>query len=750
MEVESNTQYEQFSYTEKKATNKYLVACLVVTCIALIVVSIIAGIYGSQLDQGASKNYCMTTECLETAADLSHTLNASVDPCNDFYHYVCDGWDDDNSWINLDIPQYGEFLAVYNREKDAFVDALFYNTKSELVDHTSVQQATAYFASCHDSENDGTETAVATAWMHYIVNRTTFISYNATASLDQLMNMSWDQETVEAFQSSLQFLTMLGYNPFFKLEAQSLQTPAFTQLIGLWQSLYDPNTLDKILHILFVPQYMDLFGLDVNSTMDIAELVSLFTRHLANITTVQDPAYQSWWEYRNMITKAPFSDLPKIFGSNSIIDYTELVYVLFNVPEDGTIDEFQYLTGGVSFFQNLGPFLEAMPPVLVQFYVQFAIAFYHFNFNEAYIQTRDISRTDFCFEKTKDAFPYVYGYILFNELYSDEAYETATALAEEIKLDGTKVLIEKAQWLDTPSKAEAVKKIDHMNIFIGFPPRLKNAEDLDKHYMLVSNMTEDWISNMITMALYSYQESNAVFWGLDYSLSDGWDDAFADPASFEAWLTGINAFYNPAGNWFTIPVTISQPPFLDASEGYPSSLTYGSLGWIVGHEMSHGFDPSGSTYNWNGTEVESIFSTSSLSSYLNKMDCFVDQYDNIEVDFVNGTHVYNNGSRTLGENVADNAGIRSSWTAWRKYIAKHGSDKVLHGVDMTEEQLFFVGAARVWCNSGVAGSNSGDDNVHSPNYARVIGTLQNMPEFALAFGCKVGSRMNPKNKCTVW
>eukprot|EP01083_Nonionella_stella_P133096 404659_1 len=143
--------------------------------------------------------------------------------------------------------------------------------------------------------------------------------------------------------------------------------------------------------------------------------------------------------------------------------------------------------------------------------------------------------------------------------------------------------------------------------------------------------------------------------------------------SYDSWLTGINAFYYPLQNWFTIPVSISQPPFLDSALEYPSSVTFGGLGAVCGHEMSHGFDPQGSMYNYNGTLVGSIFTDYSRDKYSDKMECFVKQYDKIGVDVVNGTKIYVNGTFTITENVADNAGVWASWTAWRKYIKEKGN-----------------------------------------------------------------------------
>ena len=156
-------------------------------------------------------------------------------------------------------------------------------------------------------------------------------------------------------------------------------------------------------------------------------------------------------------------------------------------------------------------------------------------------------------------------------------------------------------------------------------------------------------------------------------------------------------------------------------------------------------------FNYNGTYVGSIFTNASRALYQERMTCLKDQYDGIQVDTLpDGTKVYDDGNLTITENVADNAGLASSWVAWQKYIKENGDDKKLYGVDLTQEQLFFVGYARLWCETARPGAYANWTDVHSPNYARVIGPLQNSEHFADAYSCKSGSFMNPSSKCSVW
>merc|ERR1719419_476408 len=110
------TSYQQMgAFKQEQRTKKLLIGALIVTCILLIAVSIVAGVLGGDAIENSPDNYCMTTDCLELAAEISASLNTSVDPCDDFYHYACDGWDNDNSWNEINVPSYGQFSAVFTR-----------------------------------------------------------------------------------------------------------------------------------------------------------------------------------------------------------------------------------------------------------------------------------------------------------------------------------------------------------------------------------------------------------------------------------------------------------------------------------------------------------------------------------------------------------------------------------------------------------------------------------------------------------
>lgn len=111
-----------------------------------------------------------------------------------------------------------------------------------------------------------------------------------------------------------------------------------------------------------------------------------------------------------------------------------------------------------------------------------------------------------------------------------------------------------------------------------------------------------------------------------------------------------------------------------------------------------------------------------------------------------------NGLITQGENIADNEGVREAYFAYKKYVQRNGAEPKLRGLDYTPEQLFWIGAANVWCSkyhSNYLEFTLAED-LHAPDKIRIIGAFSNQPEFAKDFRCGADSPMNPAKKCSLW
>ena len=167
-------------------------------------------------------------------------------------------------------------------------------------------------------------------------------------------------------------------------------------------------------------------------------------------------------------------------------------------------------------------------------------------------------------------------------------------------------------------------------------------------------------------------------------------------------------------------------------------------------ELSHGFDNNGRMYGPTG-RFENWWSDASAAEFEQRAQCFVNSYDALMVP---ETTTGVNGTKTLGENLADNAGVAASYLAMKDYLKQH-HEKRHDLTHYNDDQLFFIAYAQNWCaaiNGPAVAAQQGPDHTdpHSPGFARILGVVTNSDTFASAFKCSAGSPMNPANKCVLW
>eukprot|EP00106_Octopus_bimaculoides_P018549 XP_014785991.1 PREDICTED: neprilysin-2-like [Octopus bimaculoides] len=222
-----------------------------------------------------------------------------------------------------------------------------------------------------------------------------------------------------------------------------------------------------------------------------------------------------------------------------------------------------------------------------------------------------------------------------------------------------------------------------------------------------------------------------------------------EPVDREKWLQDpavINAYYNPNTNDIVFPAGILQPVFY--SNSYPKSLNYGGIGIVIGHEITHGFDNRGRKFDKTGN-LKQWWKNETIEAFNKKAQCMIDQYSSFVLKQA-GLKI--RGINTLGENIADNGGLKQAYQAYQQWVADHGAEPPLPGINLTHEQLFFVNYARIWCGKmrDEEALNQIRTEVHSPGPIRVKGPLSNSVEFSKVYNCPSGSNMNPVHKCQVW
>jgi endothelin-converting enzyme/putative endopeptidase len=208
----------------------------------------------------------------------------------------------------------------------------------------------------------------------------------------------------------------------------------------------------------------------------------------------------------------------------------------------------------------------------------------------------------------------------------------------------------------------------------------------------------------------------------------------------------VNAYYSPPRNEIVFPAGILQPPFFDKE--VDDDVNFGSIGAVIGHELTHGFDDQGRKYDPQGN-LRDWWTDQDGKEFENRASCVSDEYSG----FTAVDDLKLNGKLTLGENTADNGGARIALMALMNMIAEDKTGKTAEKIDgYTPEQRFFLGFGRVWCEKRRPEFSRMLVNVdpHSPGRFRTNGAVQNMPEFQKAWGCKAGQPMVKENQCRVW
>ncbi len=290
--------------------------------------------------------------------------------------------------------------------------------------------------------------------------------------------------------------------------------------------------------------------------------------------------------------------------------------------------------------------------------------------------------------------------------------------------------IQSLPWMSDATKTEAEAKLNTIRQKIGYPDKWRD-------YSALTVQRDDLIGNLERTRIYDRNRNLAKL---------------GKPVDEKEWgMTPptVNAYYNPPQNDINFPAGILQPPFFDNSKD--PAVNFGGIGVVIGHEMTHGFDDQGSKYDKNGN-VNTWFTASDLSKFKDKTECVAKEYDGFQV--APGQNL--NGHLTLGENTADNGGIRIAYQALLETIAKPGNDGPGYQDGQrdgyTPAQRFFLSFGQIWCQNATEQSARvlAKTDPHSTGEWRVNGTVQNFDEFGKAFGCKVGQPMMPSNSCRVW
>jgi putative endopeptidase len=276
-------------------------------------------------------------------------------------------------------------------------------------------------------------------------------------------------------------------------------------------------------------------------------------------------------------------------------------------------------------------------------------------------------------------------------------------------------------WMSDETKLNAIKKLNAFTVKIGYPDKWKDYSDMDINPELT------YFENMHNVSMW-YQKKQLEKWGKP-----------VDRTEWGMTPQTVNAYYNPLANEIVFPAAILQAPFYDPASS--DAENYGGIGVVIGHEMTHGFDDQGCNFDAAGNMVN-WWTPEDAQAFAEKTQGLAKQFDEVEV--LPGLHA--NGQYTLGENIADQGGLRIAMTAFLDAQKKKGVDVESEAAKIdgfTPKQVFYLNYANLWANNireeSVRELTTADP--HSLGENRVNVTIRNIEPFFQAFGIKEGDKM---------
>jgi putative endopeptidase len=642
-----------------------------------------------------------------------NAMDKSVDPCNDFYQYACGNWLKNNP-IPADQPEWGRFNELHEHNQLVLRGILEKTSADNAGRSSNDQKIGDYYYSCMDESG---------------INGKGITPLQPT--LDRINGLNNKNQLPEL----MGYLHTSGVNALFAFGSEPDAKDSMMEIagtdqggLGLPDRDYYLKTDDKSVemrkaYVAHITKMFELMGESPDkAAADAATVLKLETAlatasmdrverrdpnktyHKMTVTELQNlsPAF-TWNDYFATLKGPSFTSLD--------VSVPEFVKGMNQMIATSNLDDLKtYLR-----WQAVHTTAPALP-----------VAFVNENFN-FYGKTLTGStelrpRWKRCVQFTDGDLGEALGKAYVAEEFPPASKAAMLKMVNELEA-ALKTDITELSWMTPETKKQALDKLAHITNKIGYPDKWRD-------YSMLTIVRGDALGNSLRANEFEFKRQlNKIGKPVDRS-----EWGMTPPT--------VNAYYNGQMNNINFPAGILQPPFYDPK--VDDAVNYGAIGAVIGHELTHGFDDEGSQFDADGN-LRNWWTAKDREQFDKLEACFVNEYDG----FIAVDDVHLRGKLTLGENTADNGGLRIAHMALLDVLTTT-PEKPTDGY--TPDQRFFVGWAQVWCESDRPefARMLAQVNEHSPGKYRVNGVVGNMPEFQKAYSCKPDAPMVRKPMCKTW
>uniref|UniRef100_A0A9J7ZGI5 Membrane metallo-endopeptidase-like 1 n=1 Tax=Cyprinus carpio carpio TaxID=630221 RepID=A0A9J7ZGI5_CYPCA len=711
----SESQMDIMEKSTKPRKHRWTVVEIGLSVTVLLLSCALAGLivlYTSALRGG---NVCTTPQCVTAAARLLQNMDPSVEPCQNFYQYACGGWIERHV-----IPETSSLHSVFNILRDELEIVLKGVLEMENKDdREAFKKAKTLYSSCMNEILIEQRDSQPLLGLIDSIGDWPVASEVWNSTSERMWSLEDTLAVLNARYNKKAVLEMFVWPD--DRDSSSYIIHVDQPLLGMpSRDYYLSDGNYKKVHFAYLEFMVSIARIareDRNLTQDEERVWEDMTQVLALETDIANATSPA--EERNDITvlynKMTLREAQQAFNLNGF-NWTRYIQgIMSSVSVTVQPDE--------PIVVYCSPYLEKLSDVLskhshrtLQNYLAWMLIMERVSsMSRRFKDVRALHGTTVEEARWRDCVRYVQGNmenavgaLYVRETFSGNSKRMVRELIRKIQEAYVETL-EELSWMDEQSKEKAREKLNFSE----------------------ENYFENILENLAASAQKVHKK-------------------LREPVDPDMWIIGaavVNAFYSHNRNQIVFPAGILQPPFF--SEKQLQALNFGGIGMVIGHEITHGFDDHGRNFDKDGN-MYNWWSNYSAERFEDQSKCMVEQYGKFSWKLAGGQNV--SGITTLGENIADNGGVRQAYKAYMKWVEREGEEPRLPGLDMDHKQLFFLNFAQVWCGAcrPEYAIQSIKTDPHSPLEYRVLGSLQNFEAFSEAFHCARGAPMNPEEKCRVW